>query len=102
MEAWQKAGVPLEAALKGIDKAFESYQRSRRGAGRPLKNLAYCVDAVLDAAAEKQETSAGSGREPKRNEKHAEPFSREEPRNFSRRNIEQLEQVAEGLHSSDA
>src|SRR5260221_13918335 len=34
MEAWQKAGVPLEAALKGIDKAFESYQRSRRGAGK--------------------------------------------------------------------
>src|SRR6266704_1550820 len=33
MEAWQKAGVPLEAALRGIDKAFESYQRSRRGAG---------------------------------------------------------------------
>ena len=32
METWQKAGVPLEAALKGIDKAFESYQRSRRGA----------------------------------------------------------------------
>jgi len=37
MEAWQKAGVPLEAALKGIDKAFESYQRSRGGAGKPLK-----------------------------------------------------------------
>jgi hypothetical protein len=35
MEAWQKAGVPLEAALKGIDNAFASYQRSRRGAGKP-------------------------------------------------------------------
>src|SRR6266480_3770431 len=55
MEAWQKAGVPLEAALKGIDKAFESYQRSRRGAGKPLKNLAYCTDAVLEAAEEQQE-----------------------------------------------
>ena len=31
METWQKAGVPLEAALKGIDQAFDSYQRSRRG-----------------------------------------------------------------------
>ena len=30
METWQKAGVPLEAALKGIDIAFESYGRSRR------------------------------------------------------------------------
>ena len=25
METWQKAGVPLEAALQGIDRAFESY-----------------------------------------------------------------------------
>src|SRR5205809_9572 len=60
METWQKAGVPLEAALKGIDKAFESYQRSRRGAGKPLKNLAYCTDAVLEAAEEQQEAAAGS------------------------------------------
>ena len=40
METWQKAGVPLEAVLKGIDRAFESYGRSRRGAGKPLKSLA--------------------------------------------------------------
>ncbi len=101
---WQRAGIPLEAVLRGIDSAFESYQRSRRGAGRPLKSLAYCVDAVLDAAAETQETSAGLGPEPKRNEKHAEPFSREELRNFLRRNIEKLEQAAERTrtHSSDA
>src|SRR5438445_4239352 len=102
VETWLSAGIPLEAGLLGIDSAFEIYQRSRRGAGRPLKNLAYCVDAVLDAAADKQETSAGSGPEPKRNEKHAEPFSREELRNFLRRNIEKLEQAAERLHSSDA
>jgi len=31
METWQRAGVPLEAVLKGIDRAFESYGRSRRG-----------------------------------------------------------------------
>jgi len=68
VETWQRAGIPLEAVLRGIDSAFESYARSRRGAGRPLKSLAYCVDAVLDAAAEKQEASAGSGPEPKRNE----------------------------------
>ncbi|MGH9678191.1 MAG: hypothetical protein ACRD36_13890, partial [Candidatus Acidiferrum sp.] len=48
METWQKAGVPLEAALKGIDRAFESYQRSRRGAGKALKSLAYCSGAVLE------------------------------------------------------
>src|SRR5256712_5138809 len=77
MEAWQKAGVPLEAVLKGIDKAFESYQRSRRGAGKPLKRLAYCTDAALEAAEGQQEAAAGSA--PKsRPGSAAETFSREE------------------------
>src|SRR5438445_7129945 len=60
METWQKAGVPLEAAFKGIDKAFESYGRSRRGAGKPLKSLAYCTGAVLQVAEEGLEAAAGS------------------------------------------
>ena len=43
----------------GSISAFESYQRSRRAAGRPLKSLAYCVDAVLDAATQKKELPVG-------------------------------------------
>src|ERR1700682_4356318 len=62
VETWQKAGIPLSAVLQGIDRAFESYARSRRAAGgRQLKSLAYCVDAVLDAAEEEKETAAGTG-----------------------------------------
>lgn len=102
VETWQRAGIPLEAVLRGIDSAFESYARSRRGAGRPLKSLAYCVDAVLDAATEKQEASAGAGPEPKRRETQAQPFSREELRNFLRHNMEKLQQSSERLNSSDA
>ena len=60
METWQRAGVPLEAVLKGIDRACESYGRSRRGAGKPLKSLAYCTDAVLQVAEEGLEAAAGS------------------------------------------
>jgi hypothetical protein len=101
VETWQRAGIPLEAVLRGIDSAFESYARSRRGAGRPLKSLAYCVDAVLDAAAGEQETSAGTGPQPKRDEKQAEPFSREELRSFLQGNIEKLVRAAERLGSSD-
>lgn len=95
MEAWQKAGIPLEAALKGIDRAFESYQRSRRGAGgKPLKSLAYCTDAVLEAAEEQQEAAAGSGARgaavaPK------EIFSREELKNYFVRNVARLRAAAE-------
>ena len=62
VETWQKSGIPLPAVLKGIDKAFESYSRSRRAArGREMKSLAYCVDAVIDAATEAQEAAAGAG-----------------------------------------
>ncbi len=64
LETWQKEGVPLDAVLRGIDRAFESYGRSRRGAsGRPLKSLTYCMDAVMEAASELREARAGTGPE---------------------------------------
>jgi hypothetical protein len=95
VETWQKAGVPLPAVLKGIDRAFESWGRSRRAAGgRQLKSLAYCVDAVLDAAAEAQETDAGAGPELKRTAPTAEPFSREELRKYLARNAAHLRAAA--------
>jgi hypothetical protein len=94
MEAWQKAGVPLEAVLKGIDRAFESYQRSRRSAGKPLKSLAYCTDAVLEAAEEQQEARAGSA--PKAGSKAAgDVFSREELKSYFAKNAARLKQVVE-------
>jgi hypothetical protein len=89
METWQKAGVPLEAALKGIDRAFESYQRSRHGAGKPLKSLAYCTDAVLEAAEESQEAAAGA-QPANGNQPAKEVFSREDVRAYLERNIELL------------
>jgi len=94
MEAWQKAGVPLEAALKGIDNAFESYQRSRRGAGKPLKNLAYCTDAVLEAAEEQQEAAAGSARKDERAAAR-EAFSRDEVKAYVGKNVAHLKSSAE-------
>jgi hypothetical protein len=83
LETWQKSQIPLEAVLRGIDSAFESYARSRRGAGgRPLKSLAYCVDAVLEAAEQMQESSAGAGPAVRQRDSANEPFSRDELRNF--------------------
>jgi hypothetical protein len=94
MEAWQKAGVPLEAVLKGIDRAFESYGRSRRGAGKPLKSLAYCTDAVLEAAEEQLEATAGKAPTSKR-APQKEAFSREELRMYFERNAAKLRQAGE-------
>jgi hypothetical protein len=111
METWQKAGIPLDAALKGIDRAFESYQRSRRGGlGKPLKSLAYCTDAVLEAAEEQREAAAGSGSSstgatgavratraaPK------EMFSREEIKAYFARNVDRVQAVAKKLVTNQA
>jgi hypothetical protein len=94
METWQKAGVPLDAALKGIDRAFESYQRSRRGAaGKTLKSLAYCTDAVLEAAEEQQEAAAGA--QPAKPSQAKAPFAREELRAYLIRNADLLRRAAE-------
>lgn len=87
VETWQKAGIPLAAVLQGIDRAFESWQRSRRAAGgRQLKSLAYCVDAVADAAAEAAEAAVGAGPEVKSSRPAAETFSRDELRKYLERN----------------
>jgi hypothetical protein len=93
VETWQKAGIPLEAVLAGIDRAFESWQRSKRGAGgRPLKSLAYCVDAVLDAAEQWKEARAGTGPDAAagRSPSSAEPFTRQQLRAYLASNAEKL------------
>jgi hypothetical protein len=105
METWQKAGIPLDAALKGIDRAFESYQRSRRGGlGKPLKSLAYCTDAVLEAAEEQQEAAAGSGSNATRAARAApkEIFSREEIKAYFARNVDGIKAAAKKLAASQA
>lgn len=94
METWQRAGVPLEAVLKGIDRAFESYGRSKRGAGKLLKSLAYCTDAVLDAAEEQAEAAAGAPKKTGRAEAQ-QPFSREELQQYFARNEQRLRMAAE-------
>jgi hypothetical protein len=97
METWQKAGVPLEAVLRGIGHAFETYQRSRRGAGKPLKSLAYCVDAVLEAAEEQAEAAAGSL--PNGGRATANPaFSPAELRAYFVKNAEQIAKASAKIH----
>jgi len=95
VETWQKAGIPLPAVLKGIDRAFESWARSKRAAGgRQLKSLAYCVDAVLDAAEEAREAQAGTGPETGRTQPK-EAFSREELEKYLAGNAARLRASAQ-------
>jgi len=101
LESWQKANIPVEVVLKGIDNAFESYGRSRRGlSGRPLKSLAYCVDAVLDAAVEAEEARAGHGPEVQAAGRRGagagapQPFAADELREYLAHNAARLREAA--------
>lgn len=61
IETWREAGVPLEAALRGIDAAFEKYEtRQHRGHKRRVNGLAWCAQAVMEAAQEMREAAAGA------------------------------------------
>lgn len=61
IETWQEAGIPLDAALRGIDAAFDKYdQRQKKGRMRRINGLAWCAQAVMEAAQDLREASAGS------------------------------------------
>jgi hypothetical protein len=61
IETWREAGIPLEAALRGIDAAFDKYEaRQKRGRMRKVNGLAWCAQAVMEAAEELREAAAGT------------------------------------------
>ena len=72
IESWKESGVPLEAALKGIGRAFEKYHKRKRKF-RTVNSVAYCTQEVLEAAREMAEGDTRSGPEETKREKGFEP-----------------------------
>ena len=61
IETWREAGIPLDAVLRGIDSAFDKYeQRQKKGRMRRINGLAWCAQAVMEAAEELREASTGA------------------------------------------
>ena len=61
IETWREAGIPLEAALRGIDAAFDKYEaRQKRARMQRINGLAWCAQAVMQAAMEMSEAGVGS------------------------------------------
>jgi hypothetical protein len=61
IETWREAGIPLEAVLRGIDAAFDKYEaRQKRARMRRVNGLAWCAQAVMQAAEEMKEAAAGA------------------------------------------
>ena len=59
IETWKNAGIPLEAALRGIDETFDKYDR-RPSKSKKVNSLAYCSQEVLSAAEEMKEAAVGT------------------------------------------
>jgi len=87
IETWKDAGLPLEAALRGIDAAFDSYEK-RPARARRVNSLAYCTQEVLAAAEEMKEASVGTVRKPSA---EAQGFQTAEIVAFLRRNAAELD-----------
>ena len=58
IESWKTMGVPLHVALRGIEKAFDSYESKPRK--RTVKTLFYCQEEVEAQFAEWLESQTGA------------------------------------------
>ena len=102
VENWKNAGIPLEAVLRGIDRAFEKKTKRSRDP-RSINSVAYCTQAVQEEAeslAKGESTRATRDAEP--------PFTLEELRQYLQANAASLatlpgyEGVAEALIGIEA
>ena len=95
IETWREAGIPLEVVLRGIDQAFDKYQARQQKSPtrriRQVNGLAWCAQAVMEAAEQQKEASIGV----------ATSSSTEAAAGFeSQRIAEHLESAAQALDSA--
>lgn len=58
MESWKQMGIPLHVVLRGIETAFDSYEKRPRK--RSVKSLYYCQEEVEAQFAEWVESQTGA------------------------------------------
>lgn len=90
IESWKEAGVPIEAVRIGIDRAFQRLAR-RPQPYRKVNSLAYCTQAVLEAA---DELKANGISDPRsglpQTPRSTAPFAAQELQAYFRRNADLL------------
>ena len=93
IDAWREAGIPLNAVTTGIERAFE--KRSRRPERfRRINSLAYCTQAVLEAAGEMQAGVQDSARRPAPRGGDPAPFTLDQLHSYFRGNSGLLRNAA--------
>jgi hypothetical protein len=84
IESWKNSGVPLAAALRGIDIAFEKW-RAKRTRAQQVNSLAFCAQAVMTEAQRMADT--GPGAQPKPAPEDSAPFPDEAMRRYLEENV---------------
>jgi hypothetical protein len=92
IETWREADIPLEAVLRGIDNAFDKHDLKTQKAGsrnRKVNGLAWCSQAVMEAAEEMVEAATGTA--PAKRELQESGFESERVAAFLDRNAAALD-----------
>jgi hypothetical protein len=93
IETWKDAGIPLEAALRGIDSAFDQFEQ-RPSKTKKINSLAYCSQAVLGAAEDMKEAAVGAtDGQPAAKRESSQEFEAEAVGSYLSKNADALEAV---------
>jgi hypothetical protein len=90
---WMKAGIPLEAVLRGIDSAFDKYEQRKSKRHEKINSILWCAQAVLTAAEEMKEAAVGTAatKPPSAESAAGQGFEPDLIATFLRRNADLLE-----------
>jgi len=100
IESWREAGVPLAAVLQGIERTFEKYAKRPRRFSK-VNSLAYCSQAVLEAADAMAAGQTDAARRPSSHAPRA-PFTREQVQAYLRGNAKAVREAgAQRREASD-
>jgi hypothetical protein len=88
IETWKDAGIPLEAALRGIEIAFDRYDQ-KPSKSKKINSLAFCAQEVLTAAEDMKEAAVGAS--PAERKSEAPGFEREQICAYLRKNASHIE-----------
>jgi protein required for attachment to host cells len=96
IETWREAGIPLEAVLRGIDEAFDKHDAKllrAKGRTRKVNGLAWCSQAVMQAAEDMAEATTGSAKT-QQHESAESGFEAERVARFLQENAKAIEATA--------
>jgi hypothetical protein len=100
IESWKEAGIPLEAVLTGIERAFQKFSK-RPQRFRKINGLAYCSQAVLQAAKELNTAQVESGARSPHHRPEQAPFAPEEIHAYLNQCAEALEKASAGARTKN-